>query len=534
VVLHDPTREKTVEFDQASLPNSIRTETSRGKVWFPNLPPHLVKRFWLDPNRGANGALVFSGEFVDAPLGDKYVLLNVAGTKDAGALRDLCPPELNDPKRASWVAAIDALATDLERFVENPAVPGTYIPHPVEPPTTIGLGDVAAITDDDVAVDSYALTAIGPATGHITLIAGNGLAFTPEGEPVSMEVIRVVPKLYRGEVTVIESENPLNERVTLQQVVDLAGHAEDYTFEWRITAPVDGQPSETYTRELWSTPPPVWSHVRFPLATDRAAGIESTAPNRVVQDISDVVAPVGSIPFLSVTEETNQFRFTLPTTEHRLARGNRLVMTSFDDVSVNVTVHDLPATNLAQVVVAMDPNQSVRLEAEQIFRLSERVLEGQPQSIAFSSFAVDTTQDNLTEAWLSFSLAEGLGARVYLNGGLVVTTGIASADDNTLPDNPPSLLATPRLNRSYRIPAPALAGAIPGPGGWQTNRLAVEFFAPALPGALLDFQARVEAMRSSDQVVAGTVGIPLDPSQYEDGIRAIIGETADVRSLSDK
>ena len=154
VVLHDPTREKTVELDQALLPASIRTEMSRGKLWFPNLPPHLVKRFWFDPNRGAKGMLVFSGEFVDAPLGDKYLLLNVAGTQDRKYLIELCPPELNDPMKPGWLNAIAALATDMERFVENPAVPGTYIPHPVEPHLTIALGEVSQVTDDDVAVDS--------------------------------------------------------------------------------------------------------------------------------------------------------------------------------------------------------------------------------------------------------------------------------------------------------------------------------------------------------------------------------------------
>ena len=532
-VLHDPTREKRVEFDQANVPASIRTETSRGKIWFPNLPPHLVKRFWLDPNAGTNGMLVFAGEFVDAPLGDKYVLLNVAGTQDATTLRELCRADLSDPiEKGEWDAAINALATDLELFVENPAVPGTYIPHPVEPPTTIGLGELAAITDDDVARDSYALTAIGPDTGYITLIAGNGL-LTPEGEPVSMEVIRVVPNLYRGEVNVIESENPLNERLTLQQVVDLAGHAEDYTFEWRITAPVDGQPPEIYSRSHWIAPPPAWSHVRFPLGTDRVASIEGIADHRVVNDVSDSIVPVSSIPFTAVTNEQGFYRFTLTTTGHRLAKGNRLVMSSAEDVQVRVTVHELPAAAPAEVVVSVDPNQTARLDAGQIFGLAERVLQGQPQSIAFSSFEVNPAQDNLTELWLSLTLAEGLGAKLYLNGGLVVRTGFAGADTNTVPENPPGLLANPRLARSFRVPISALAGAIEGVDGFLTNRLAVELFAPAVPGAALDFQVRVEAIKSIDQVVAGSIWIPLDASQYEDGVRAIVGGTADVRSLSD-
>ena len=534
VVLHDPTREKTVEFDQANLPASVRTESSRGKIYFPNLPPHLVKRFWLDPSRGVNGMLVFRGEFVDAPLGDKYLLLNVAGTQDATTLRELCRTDLGDPKKSLWDEAINALATDLEKFVESPAVPGTYIPHPTLPPTPVALGAVAEITDDDVAVDSYALTAIGPNTGFVTLIAGNGLAFTPEGEPVSMEVIRVAPNLYRGEVVVIESENPLNERLTLQQVVDLAGHAEDYTFEWSITAPVDGQPPEIYSRNAWRGTLSPWSHVRFPLATDRAAGIEGTALGRVAQDVSSSVVPISELRFDSVQQEGDLFRFILSAASipHRLAKGNRLVMNSADGAQVLVTVDDLPASG-NEVVVSVDSNQAVSLAEGQIFRLSERALEDQPQSVAFASFVVDPAQDYLTEVWVSLALAEGMGANLYLNGGLVVATGFASAEANTLPDNPSSLLATPRLTRYFRLPSSVLAGAIEDPNGIRTNRVAVELFAPALPGALLDFQVRVEAIKSVDQVLAGTVWIPLDASQYEDGVRAIIGGTADVRSLSD-
>ena len=46
-----------------------------------------------------------------------------------------------------------------------------------------------------MAVDSYALTATGPGIGYVSLIAGNGRAFTPEGDPVSVEIIKVVDTL---------------------------------------------------------------------------------------------------------------------------------------------------------------------------------------------------------------------------------------------------------------------------------------------------------------------------------------------------
>ena len=35
---------------------------------------------------------------------------------------------------------------------------------------------------------------------------------------------------------------PLNEKLTMQQVVDLAAKIEDYGFEWLIASPVDGLP----------------------------------------------------------------------------------------------------------------------------------------------------------------------------------------------------------------------------------------------------------------------------------------------------
>ena len=99
------------------------------------------------------------------------------------------------------------LTTSLDRFVENATKPGTYAPMPsanvVVPPR-----ELAEIDNDDVAVDSYALTATGPGVGFVTLISGNGLAFQEAGEPVSMHVLRVTDTLHRGELKVIESSIP--------------------------------------------------------------------------------------------------------------------------------------------------------------------------------------------------------------------------------------------------------------------------------------------------------------------------------------
>ncbi|MBI4660165.1 MAG: hypothetical protein HY735_15100, partial [Verrucomicrobia bacterium] len=245
VRLHDATREKVFELGPrdgiavlGKIPDSVKTESSRGKTWFPLLPPHLVQRFFFDPNRGANGALVFKGEYVQEALGESYVHLNVLSQKDTTTLENLCVN--SDPAFNRWTAAIAALQTKMETFVENPQKPGTFLP--AEGAPTIGPGAIAEVANDDVAVDSYALTAVGPGTGYVTLIAGDGLAFTPRPDPVSVLVIKVTDTLYPGEVKIILPPNPLHELLTLQQVVDLAGKTENYAFEWRIAAPVDGLP----------------------------------------------------------------------------------------------------------------------------------------------------------------------------------------------------------------------------------------------------------------------------------------------------
>jgi hypothetical protein len=65
--------------------------------------------------------------------------------------------------------------------------------------------------------------------------------------------------LYRGELKVIESPNPLAEKLTLRHSGDFAGSPDEFEFEWRTLPPVDGLPS-TLPPEQWvqvqASPPP--------------------------------------------------------------------------------------------------------------------------------------------------------------------------------------------------------------------------------------------------------------------------------------
>ena len=247
MILHDPTREKSFSLKSdtkdglAALPAGVRAELYQGKTFFPNLPPHLAERFFYDSNRSPKGDLVFKGEFKNEALGEKYLLLNVLGLSDLATVKNLCPTA--DPDKTKWDGAVDALAASVETFYEDPAVPGEFI---VNPGMTVsrGVSELVAITNDNTAVDSYALSAAGPGGGFVTVIVGNSgnAKQTPAGEPVSMYVLRVTGSIYRGEIKILESANPLNELITFEHTADLGGKFADYDYEWKIAPPVDGFP----------------------------------------------------------------------------------------------------------------------------------------------------------------------------------------------------------------------------------------------------------------------------------------------------
>jgi len=242
-VLHDATRAKYADLKARGLdqlPGGVANENYRGMYYFPNLVPHLASRVFYDPNRGANGSLVLEGGFVEEVLGESYLLLNVLRDSDLDAVKALCPAGDND--KSKWDALVNALATSVETFYENPQVPGTYIPNP-SLTYSVAVGDLAAVGSANTAVDSYAVSATGPSGGYVTLVESSGTAFTQPGDPVSMHIFKVGgANLYVGEVKVIPAANPLSELITFQHTADLAGRFSEFEYEWKIAQPVDGLP----------------------------------------------------------------------------------------------------------------------------------------------------------------------------------------------------------------------------------------------------------------------------------------------------
>ena len=249
VTLHDATRAKTFLLGNSgllqSLPATVLTSDYAGKTYFQKLPPHLQQRFYFDANNGSKGALTFKGEFVDEIAGEDYINLNVLGTADLVELKNLCPAT-DVVNKGLWNAAIDGLSTQIETFSENSAVPGTYVVDSAKDHRKIDNSSLADITDPDTAVDSYALTATGKGTGYVTLVFENGEAFTESGTPISMQIIKVDPTLYTGDLKVLLSSNPLDEQVTLRHSGDYAGHPELYEFQWRYGFPTNGSSPPLY------------------------------------------------------------------------------------------------------------------------------------------------------------------------------------------------------------------------------------------------------------------------------------------------
>ena len=227
VALHDPIRAKTAVMEK--LPPGLRTSDYAGKTYFQGLPPNLQNRFYHDV---VQKRLELIGEFVDEIATEDYFNLNQLSQQDVAALKALLPEAAAASDRTAWDAAIDGLSTKLETFRESATVPGTYVVNPALNQTIPVMGR-SDVNDPDTAVAGYALSSTGGGTGYVTLVFGNGRAFTDPGDPVQMQIIKVVPDLYPGDLKVLLSSNPLDEKVTVRHSGDYGGKPENFEFRYR-------------------------------------------------------------------------------------------------------------------------------------------------------------------------------------------------------------------------------------------------------------------------------------------------------------
>ncbi|MDB4406026.1 hypothetical protein N9191_01860, partial [bacterium] len=215
VVLHDSTINRIVEFgdfnDIETMPGSVATNRSRGKLFFQGLPSHMQDRVFFDGLVGTQGALVYQGRFNDELAGEDYLFPNTFSPGEIVLMKDLCLTA--DPLKTAWDNLIDNMkivpiyrSLD-ENFVEQALSYSEWL-------TEQGLDRVIGqqafdeysplqlpqIVSPDQAVNGYFLSAIGGGSGYVTIATGNGILNSPEGEPVQMHVFRIGEKLYRGEL----------------------------------------------------------------------------------------------------------------------------------------------------------------------------------------------------------------------------------------------------------------------------------------------------------------------------------------------
>ncbi len=216
----DPARIREVSLNL--LPPDVRTASRSGKTYFTDLPPHLRARLWYEGS--PTFKLRFKGEFrdeigVEEPQG--YLLLNVITDRDRDSMLALSTD-------STFRGAVNQLAALCSTVIEVPPN------EPFDKPLALTAG-------------------LAKAGGYVTLVFNNNTNPIPTG-PVSVEIIEVTCPLYKGELKVLLSENPFDEKITLRHSGDFAGKADDYIFEWKTLPPgTDGLPQTAVPRDQWAT-----------------------------------------------------------------------------------------------------------------------------------------------------------------------------------------------------------------------------------------------------------------------------------------
>jgi hypothetical protein len=522
VTLFDPTREKTYAFGQAGglarIPASIATIQERGRTFFPGLAPHLVERFYFDPNRGESGALVFRGEFRDEAVGEDYFLLNVAAGSDLAALRNLPTPA---GERAEWGRAIDGLKAKVETYVEDKHRRGTYVSD--GQPVDRGIGELVEIADDDTAVDSYALAANQPGHGYVSILLGDGEAFTPSEEPVSVQVIQVGGPPYRGEVKPITAANPLAEKLTVMHTADLAGATGQFEYEWRIAAPVDGAPPPVYEKSrLLLEVTNRWKHLGSLQDGESRAnlpGAESPRWTEFGLGAPIVVlarAAASSLTYSNSADRAGQELEVGLADTQAFSAGDRVRLEGFVPVAVN-----------GEYKVATVLDGALRFGREEdpgplqtLGTVTEIASAGGAQSIVRGSFTLPP--EPVDDVHLSFEVDGALGFRLWVDGAPAVVRGWPGEGDSPTVPAPYGFECLPRV---YRLDSSRVRAG--------THEILVELRGTSDPGASLVFDLRAEGNRWLDHPnLAGSqwrkrTDIAVDLR------RIILGESADVQALSD-
>ena len=510
VSLFDPTREKTYALSSTGLsaiPGSITTNSYQGKTYFQTLPPSLAQRFYLDPLRGTKGTLVFKGVFHDEVAGDDYFDLNVLAPAEVTLLKNLVPG--SDTDKSRWDTAIDGLSTTVETFTENSSKLGTYI---VSNSINADKSTLATVSNPDTAVDSYALTALGKGAGYVTLVFGNGNAFTPEGDPVQVQVIKVAPRLYTGDLKVIQSSNPLDEQTTLRHSADFAAHPEDYEFDWRYTSGWPSQPP-VYLSSMASK---IGSGSAWKMYTDPGAALPSTAQYNSLAPGRTVTLPY-SLNLRPAAKAVNNLMPTSIGATTTTGTAPNILSSTAVNVASTATIEPgmavtgaglsgsatvLSVVNATQITLSQAPTSTDKLKFVTSTYTDEEAAAGFPGAVLKSDVGVDFTSGVPANIILSADLGANDGFVLYVNGVAALASNVSHAPIAVT--NAGTGLSATGLSQQFSLaPVYFSEGA---------NTLEVALYTTNDPNGFSSVNFKLEAAVETDLVTSGSDW--LWPSDY--------------------
>ena len=221
----------------------------KGRWTFDGLPPAISKRFYLDTTADVTRCLKLEGEMEDSSAGVSLLHVNVLNSAEREILSALLDKTASANGKSAWRAAIAALATSC-----------------VKPSPHRAVSDVEDRIDYSPR-DHYALFTMG-ATNYVTLVENdstNSLMNISAGDPISMHLVKVVPKYYTGRV--VTREDPLNllsQQLSVIYGEAFAGGPEQYVFEWRKCRPhADGSVPNDFDGEYTQKFEPTAGLTRF-------------------------------------------------------------------------------------------------------------------------------------------------------------------------------------------------------------------------------------------------------------------------------
>jgi len=228
VTLIDPTVARGVPFSD----NTLITERMKSyrdvktAYWhISDLSPGLRDRLYYNPNAASNQALQLMGEYRTRTDHQNYLLLNLlAGANRASTTNESLVSGISGTGGDAWRVAIGAMPTTVVELVTN-------------------------ITP----FDSLALPTTGRGTGYVTVVFNNSTnpAMVDPSENIDMAIFFISPELYRGQLDVIQSVNPLDKQLSVYYTADFRGTPERWEFKWEYADPVNGSAPPETDDSLW-------------------------------------------------------------------------------------------------------------------------------------------------------------------------------------------------------------------------------------------------------------------------------------------